>query len=199
MNTPHKYPKILVLFYSKTGHMLKMARSIAKDAENSGAEVRLRKAPELAPSDVIEKTPEWKAVYQSMSDIPDAVVDDLIWMDGLIAGAPTRFGNMAAPMRNFWDMTGKLWMEGTLIGKTVSIFSSAEMVHGGQEATLLATFPTLFAHGLIIVGIPGNIKELYSSGSYYGALSSGEPNDTDLLVARHMTNRMIDVTKKLRC
>ena len=190
--------KILVLFYSKTGHMLKMARSIAKDVEASGAELRLRKAAELAPREVIDNTPEWKAIYSQMSDIPDAVVDDLVWMDGLIVGTPTRFGNMAAPMRNFWDQSGKLWMEGTLIGKTVSAFSSAEMVHGGQEATLLSMYPTFMAHGMIIVGIPGNVKELYKSGSYYGALSSGEPNDTDLVVARHMANRLVEITKKLR-
>ena len=191
-------PKILVLFYSKTGHMLKMARSVAKDAKEAGAEVRLRKAAELAPSEVIEKTPEWKAIHSQMSDIPDAVIDDLVWMDGVIVGTPTRFGNMAAPMRNFWDQTGMLWMEGTLIGRTVSAFASAEMVHGGQEATLLSMYPTFFAHGLIVVGIPGNVKELYKSGSYYGALSSGEPNDTDLTVARYMTQRLIEVTKKLR-
>jgi len=191
-------PKILVLFYSKTGHMLKMARSVAKDAKEAGAEVRLRKAAELAPREVIEKTPEWKAIYSQMSDIPDAVTDDLVWMDGVIVGTPTRFGNMAAPMRNFWDQTGMLWMEGTLIGRTVSAFASAEMVHGGQEATLLSMYPTFFAHGLIVVGIPGNVKELYKSGSYYGALSSGEPNDTDLTVARYMTQRLIEVTKKLR-
>ncbi len=192
-------PKILVLFYSKTGHMLKMARSIARDAEAAGAEVRLRKSAELATREVIEKSPEWKAIYDRMADIPDATNDDLLWMDGLIVGSPTRFGNMAAPMRNFWDATGKLWMEGSLIGKAVSAFSSAEMVHGGQEATLLSMYPTFMAHGLIIVGIPGNVKELYKAGSYYGALSSGEPNDTDLIVATHMTNRLIDITKKLRC
>ena len=191
-------PRILILFCSKTGHMLKMARSIAKDVEASGAELRLRKAAELAPREVIDNTPEWKAIYSQMSDIPDAVVDDLVWMDGLIVGTPTRFGSMAAPMRNFWDQSGKLWMEGTLIGKTVSAFSSAEMVHGGQEATLLSMYPTFMAHGMIIVGIPGNVKELYKSGSYYGALSSGEPNDTDLVVARHMTNRLVEITKKLR-
>ena len=190
-------PKILVLFYSKTGHMLKMARSIARDVEAAGAELRLRKAAELAPQDVIDKSPEWKAIYSQMSDIPDAVVDDLVWMDGVIVGSPTRFGNMAAPMRNFWDQTGKLWMEGTLIGKTVSAFSSAEMIHGGQEATLLSMYPTFLAHGLIIVGIPGNVKELYKAGSYYGALSSGEPNDTDLVVSRSMAQRLIEVTKKL--
>ena len=191
-------PRILILFYSKTGHMLKMARSIAKDVEASGAELRLRKAAELAPREVIDNTPEWKAIYSQMSDIPDAVVEDLVWMDGLIVGTPTRFGNMAAPMRNFWDQSGKLWMEGTLIGKAVSAFSSAEMVHGGQEATLLSMYPTFMAHGMIIVGIPGNVKELYKSGSYYGALSSGEPNDTDLVVARHMANRLVEITKKLR-
>ena len=189
--------RILVVFYSKTGHMLKMARSIAKDVEASGAELRLRKAAELAPAEVIDKNPEWKAMHQQMSDIPDAVVEDLVWMDGLIVGSPTRFGNMAAPMRNFWDATGKLWMEGTLIGKTVSAFSSAEMIHGGQEATLLSMYPTFLAHGMIIVGIPGNVKELYKSGSYYGALSSGEPNETDLVVSRSMTQRLIEITKKL--
>ena len=191
-------PKILVLFYSKTGHMLKMARSIVSDAEKTGADVRIRKAAELAPRDIIDKSPEWKAIHSQMSDIPDAVVDDLVWMDGLIVGSPTRFGNMAAPMRNFWDQTGELWMEGTLIGKTVSAFASAEMIHGGQEATLLSMYPTFLAHGLIIVGIPGNVKELYKAGSYYGALSSGEPNDTDLTVARSMTNRLVEVTRKLR-
>jgi len=191
-------PKILVLFYSKTGHMLKMARSVAKDAKEAGAEVRLRKAGELAPREVIEKTPEWKAIHSQMSDVPDAETEDLVWMDGVIVGTPTRFGNMAAPMRNFWDQSGKLWMEGTLIGKTVSAFASAEMIHGGQEATLLSMYPTFFAHGLIVVGIPGNVKELYKSGSYYGALSTGEPNDTDLTVARYMTQRLIEVTKKLR-
>lgn len=192
-------PKILVLFYSKTGHMLKMARSIAKDAENAGADVRLRKTAELAAADVIQNSAEWKAIHDKMSDIPDASNDDLIWMDGLIVGAPTRFGNMAAPMRNFWDATGKLWMEGSLVGKAVSAFSSAEMIHGGQEATLLSMYPTFMAHGLIIVGVPGTVKELYKAGSYYGALSSGEPNDTDLIVAGHLTNRLIEITKKLRC
>ncbi len=189
--------KILVLFYSKTGHMLKMARSIAGDVEAAGAEMRLRKAAELASKEIIEKSQEWKDIFGQMADIPDAVVDDLLWMDGLIVGTPTRFGNMAAPMRNFWDKTGKLWMEGALIGKTVSAFSSAEMVHGGQEATLLSMYPTFLAHGMIIVGIPATVKELYKAGSYYGALSSGEPNDTDLLVAGKMTRRLIDVTGKL--
>lgn len=192
-------PKILVLFYSKTGHMLKMARSIAGDAESSGAEVRLRKVTELVPLDVIEKQPDWKSIYDQMKDIPDATIDDLLWMDGVIVGTPTRFGNMAAPMRNFWDQTGKLWMEGSLIGKTVAAFSSAEMVHGGQEATLISMFPTFFAHGMIIVGIPGSVKELYKAGSYYGALSTGEPNDVDLTVAGYMTQRLIEVTRKLRC
>jgi len=190
--------KILVLFYSKTGHMLKMARSVARDAEKEGAEVRLRKVAELASPEVIAGFPEWKEVQDRMSDIPEATMDDLIWMDGIIVGTPTRFGNMAAPMRNFWDMTGKLWMEGTLIGKTVAAFSSAEMPHGGQEATLISMYPTFLAHGMIIVGIPGNVRELYQSGSYYGALSTGEPNDTDLVVARYMTKRLIEVTKKLR-
>ncbi len=190
-------PRILVLFYSKTGHMLRMARSIARDVEASGAELRLRKAAELTSKSVIDNNPEWKAVHGQMSDIPDAVIDDLVWMDGLIAGSPTRFGNMAAPMRNFWDQTGKLWMEGTLIGKTVSAFSSSEMVHGGQEATLLSMYPTFLAHGMIIVGIPGSVKELYKAGSYYGALSTGEPNETDLVVARSMSLRLIEVTKKL--
>src|SRR3972149_11406878 len=102
-------PKILILFYSKTGHMLKMARSVAKDAKEAGAEVRLRKAAELAPREVIEKTPEWKAIHSLMADVPDAVTEDLVWMDGVIVGTPTRFGNMAAPMRNFWGKTGVRW------------------------------------------------------------------------------------------
>lgn len=191
--------KVLVLFYSRTGHTLALARAMAEGAQEvPKTEVRLRRVAENAPEEAIMKNDQWWRTYQEMKEIPVVSFDDLRWMDALILGSPTRFGNMASPIRDFWDQLGPLWVKGELSGKVASMFTSTEMIHGGQEATLLATMPTLFAMGMLLVGVPPTVPELSQAGSYYGATSTGAPNETDLKVARLLARRTAEIAAKLR-
>ncbi|MCS7119465.1 MAG: NAD(P)H-dependent oxidoreductase, partial [Archaeoglobaceae archaeon] len=122
--------------------------------------------------------------------------EELANYDAIIFGAPTRFGVMSAQMKQFIDMTGRLWMERKLEGKIGAVFTSNEMPHGGKEATLLSMILPLLGHGMIVVGLPP-VKELFKAGSYYGATSTGEPKSEDLEVAKMLGRRVAEVAKKL--
>lgn len=159
--------EILVLYYSHGGAVRDMAQLIARGVESvSGAKARIRTVPRI--STVCEATE---------SDIPDhgapyAELRDLEECAGLALGSPTRFGNMAAPLKYFLDGTSGLWLKGTLIGKPAAVFTSTASMHGGQETTLLSMLLPLMHHGMLILGLPYSEAELASTssgGTPYGA------------------------------
>jgi NAD(P)H dehydrogenase (quinone) len=196
--------KILVLYYSMYGHVETLARTVAEGADDiDEVEVDLKRVPETMPEDVARK-----AGAKLDQDAPMAEVDDLADHDGIIFGTPTRFGNMCGQMRNFLDQTGKLWMEGSLIGKVGSIFTSTASQHGGQETTITSFHSTLLHQGMVIVGVPYSCRELLNmseitGGSPYGASTiadadgSREPSQNELTIARFQGRHVAQITKWL--
>ena len=157
---------VLVLYYSRNGHVKMLAEQIAQGIEMVGVEARLRTVPSV--STVCESTeqtiPENGDIY--------CTEDDLANCSGLLIGSPTRFGNMAAPLKYFLDGTGGLWASGALIGKPAGVFTSTSSMHGGQEATLLSMMTPLLHHGMLIAGIPYSESALTSTqrgGTPYGS------------------------------
>ena len=157
---------ILVLYYSRSGSTNEMARQIARGVEQAGLEARLRTVPAIST--------ECEAVAP---DIPDegalyATLDDLKNCAGLALGSPTRFGNMAAPLKYFLDGTSNLWLTGALVGKPAGVFTSTASLHGGQETTLLSMMLPLLHHGMLITGLPYSesaLLETQGGGTPYGA------------------------------
>lgn len=160
-------PYVLVLYYSRHGSVAQMAQLIARGIEAvEGIEARLRTVPPVSPtSEAIEsKVPDEGAPYVTL--------EDLRHCSGLALGSPTRFGNMAAPLKYFLDMTGDLWLNGTLVGKPAAVFSSAASMHGGQETTLISMMLPLLHHGMVILGIPytePSLNTTETGGTPYGA------------------------------
>lgn len=200
--------KILVVFYSMYGHVYRMAEAVADGARSAGADVTLLQVPELAPPDVLKESGAAEA-RKVFSQVPIAKVDDLAAADGIIFGSPTRFGNMAAQMRNFLDQAGGLWMKGSLIGKPGSVFTSTATQHGGQETTITSFHTTLLHLGMIIVGVPYSEERLMytaemSGGSPYGATTiagpdgSRSPSENELAIARFQGRHVAEITKKLK-
>ena len=157
---------VLVLYYSRNGHVKMLAEQIAQGVEMAGVEARLRTVPSV--STVCESTeqtiPESGDIY--------CTEDDLANCSGLLIGSPTRFGNMAASLKYFLDGTGGLWASGALIGKPAGVFTSTSSMHGGQEATLLSMMTPLLHHGMLIAGIPYSESALTSTqrgGTPYGS------------------------------
>ena len=164
-------PRIMVLYYSMFGNNFLMAKAVCKGIEEEGAEAVLRTVPELVPANVIEANKAMKKAKEIQKDVPIAKVEELEKIDGIILGSPTRFGNMAAQLRNFLDQTGALWMKGALVGKPAGAFCCTASLHGGQETTLISMFFTLLHHGAMIIGVPYSVKELLETtrgGTPYG-------------------------------
>ena len=141
--------KVLVLYYSSWGHIEQMAYAAAEGAREAGAEVVVKRVPELVPTEIAQA-----AHYKTDQKAPIATVEELPEYDAIIIGTPTRYGTMTAQMKNFLDQTGGLWAQGKLIGKVGSVFTSTATQHGGQEATILTTLPVLLHHGMVVVGLP---------------------------------------------
>ena len=159
--------KVQVIFYSMYGHVHKMAQAVVEGAKQvPGTELSLYQVAELIPDDVLEKYGA-KAAKAAFSKVPVATVDQLADAHAIIFGTPTRFGNMAAQMRNFLDQTGPLWAKGSLIGKIGSVFASTATQHGGQETTLTSFHTTLLHHGMVIVGVPYSESGLAQHGRHY--------------------------------
>jgi NAD(P)H dehydrogenase (quinone) len=200
--------KILVVFYSAYGHVHKMAQAMVEGVkEVPGAQVELKRVAEILSPDVLEKTGIADA-QKAFSHLPIATVNDLEKADAIIVGTPTRFGNMCAQMRAFWDSTGSLWMKGTLVGKVGSVFTSTATQHGGQETTILSTHNTLLHHGMIIVGLPYTFKgqmriDQITGGSPYGAstIAGGQgermPSENELAAARYQGRYVATIADKL--
>jgi NAD(P)H dehydrogenase (quinone) len=163
-------PNVLVLYYSSYGHIELMARAQAEGvARIPHASVEVKRVPEIVPEDVAKASG-----FRLDQPAPIAQPAELEQYDAIIFGTPTRFGNMAAQMRNFLDQTGPLWMQGALVGKIGSVFCSTASQHGGQETTITSFHLTLLHHGMIIVGLPYTFKDLstlreVTGGTPYGA------------------------------
>src|SRR5213082_3126419 len=163
-------PRVLVLYYSSYGHIEAMAYAQAEGAGRiAGAQVTVKRVPELTPPDVARA-----AGFKLDQRAPLARPEELDQYDLILFGTPTRFGNMAAQMRNFLDQTGALWMSGALVGKLGSVFTSTASQHGGQETTITSFHTTLLHHGMIVAGVPyacaalTSMEEI-SGGTPYGA------------------------------
>ncbi len=172
-------PDILVLYYSRYGAVAEMANHVARGIEKvNGMHARLRTVPAVAPQI------EVAAPAVPPSGAPYASLDDLKECAGLALGSPTRFGNMAAPLKHFLDSTGSLWMSAALVGKPAAVFTSTGSLHGGQETTLLSMMLPLLHHGMLIVGIPYSepgLTRTTSGGTPYGASHvAGQNSDRPL-------------------
>jgi NAD(P)H dehydrogenase (quinone) len=196
--------RVLVLYYSMYGHIETMANAVAEGARRvPGCTVTVMRVPEIMPEEAARK-----AGAKLDQAAPVATVDDLVGYDAIIFGAPTRFGNMCAQMRNFLDQTGKLWMEGSLIGKVGSVFTSTATQHGGQETTITSFHSTLLHHGMVIVGVPYSCQEQMTmaeitGGSPYGAstLAGGDgkrqPSENELTIARFQGAHVAGIANRL--
>ncbi len=156
-------PYILVLYYSRYGAVRALAEEIALGIETNGIEARLRTVPSISPAAKDSRVLENADLF--------ATVDDLRHCTGLALGSPTRFGNMAAPLKYFLDSTSDLWLSGALVNKPASVFSSTASLHGGQETTLLSMMLPLLHHGMLLVGTPFTEEDLFntkSGGTPYG-------------------------------
>ncbi len=195
--------RVLVLYYSSYGHIETMANAVAEGARETGAEVVIKRVPELVPEEIARKSG-----FKLDQPAPIATVDELADYDAIIIGVPTRFGNMAAQMKNFLDQTGGLWMKGSLVGKVAGVFTSTATQHGGQESTILSTHIVLLHLGFILVGLPYSwagqtgVKEV-TGGSPYGASTiansdgSRQPSANELDGARFQGRHIAQIAAKL--
>jgi NAD(P)H dehydrogenase (quinone) len=195
--------KVLVLYYSSYGHIETMAEAVAEGARSAGATVDIKRVPEIVPEEVARSSH-----FKLDQKAPIATVNELADYDAVIFGAPTRFGNMAAQMKNFLDQTGGLWAGGKLVGKVGSVFTSTATQHGGQESTILSTHTVLLHHGMVIVGLPyawagqTRIDEI-TGGSPYGASTiaggdgSRQPSANELEGARWQGAHVARIAAKL--
>lgn len=194
--------KVLVLYYSAYGHIEQMAYAVAEGARSAGADVVVKRVPELVPEEVARKS-----YYKVDQPAPIATVDELKDYDAIIFGAGTRYGTVASQMRNFIDQTGALWATGALVGKVGSVFTSSATQHGGQESTILGFIPTLMHHGMIVVGLPYAFQgqmglEEIKGGSPYGAstITGGDgarqPSAIELEAARYQGAHVAKIAAK---
>jgi len=195
--------KILVLYYSSWGHIEQMAEAAAEGARSAGASVDIKRVPELVPPDVAKA-----AHYKLDQKAPIANPEDLANYDGVIFGTPTRFGNMAAQMKNFLDQAGGLWAGNKLVGKVGSVFTSTATQHGGQESTLLSFHTVLLHLGFVVVGLPysfaaqNGVSEVMGN-SPYGASTiadndgSRQPSAVELEGARYQGRHVAEIAAKL--
>ncbi|WP_233129895.1 NAD(P)H:quinone oxidoreductase [Domibacillus epiphyticus] len=146
--------KLAVVYYSSTGTNYQMARWAEEGAKAAGAEVKVLKVPETAPQSAIDSNPAWKAHADETKGVPEVTLNDLEWADAIIFSVPTRFGNMPGQVKQFLDTTGGLWFHGKLANKVVSAMTSAQNSHGGQEATILSLYTSMYHWGAIIAS-PG--------------------------------------------
>lgn len=160
--------RLSVIYYSSTGTISEIASVLAKVAEAEGAEVRLRRAAELAPESAIDANPAWRANVDATKHIPEATADDVVWADAVVFGSPTRYGNVAAQLKQFLDTLGPEWQQGLLADKVYSGFTSSATQHGGQESTLLALYNTIHHFGGIIVSPGYTESSKFVDGNPYG-------------------------------
>ena len=193
--------EILVLYYSHTGAVRDMAQLVARGVESvTGAAARVRTVPKVSAAH------EAGAPAVPAAGAPYVELKDLQECSGLALGSPTRFGNMAAPMKYFWDSTGELWLKARLAGKPACVFTSTASLHGGQESTLISMMLPLLHHGMVIVGLPYSEPELFATdggGTPYGASHHAGPagerpiNEHERRLCIALGRRLAEVALKL--
>jgi len=200
--------KVNIIFHSLYGHIYRMAEAVAEGARQvSGAEVGVFQVPETLSPEIIAKMGATEA-KKKFAHIPVATMDSLAKADAAIFGTPTRYGMMTAQMRALMDATGGLWMEGALIGKVGSVFTSSATQHGGQESTILSFHTTLLHLGMVLVGVPYSEKrqmtlDEITGGSPYGAstIAGGDgsrlPSENELAIARFQGKHVAEITRRL--
>lgn len=193
--------EILVLYYSRHGNVAQLARLIARGVEEAdGVRARLRQVPPVAPvtATALPPVPDEGAPYAELKDLHECA--------GMILGSPTRFGNMAAPMKHFLDSTPAEWASGALAGKPCAVFTSTSTMHGGQESTLLSMLIPLLHHGMLVVGIPFTepaLNQTTTGGTPYGASHVSGVNrdrpisDDERALARALGRRVADIARRL--
>ena len=197
--------KVLVLYYSSYGHIEEMAAAVAEGVRETGARAVLKRVPEIVPDHVARK-----AGYKLDQAAEIATVEELADYDAIIIGTPTRFGNMAAQMKNFLDQAGGLWARDALVGRVGSVFTSTGSQHGGQESTILSTHIVLLYLGMLIAGLPYTFKgqlrmDEITGGSPYGASTLADdgnggnrlPSDNELHGARFQGRHVAELARAL--
>ena len=188
--------RVAVIYYSATGHVHRLAHAVGEGAEAEGAEVRVRHVEELASELLISQNQYWGTHRSEVEDEPIATLEDLEWADGLALGTPTRFGNVAAQLKQFMDQAGNLWQEGKLSDKVGTAFTASMTVHGGQESTILALNNTLYHWGMLILPLGYTVSEVFNAGgnpygtSYTSGKDVGVPGPETLAVARYQGQRL---------
>jgi NAD(P)H dehydrogenase (quinone) len=196
--------RVAVIYYSATGNVHQLAQAVAKGAQSRGAEVRLRRAAELAPDTAIDANPAWRAHVDATKDsVAEATLEDLEWATAYAFGTPTRFGNVSAQLKQFIDSAGAQWQAGVFHNKPVTSFTSAMNRHGGQESTLLSLNNVFYHWGCIIVP-PGYTDPLLfaAGGNPYGTSwpsGGGEgPDQATLDAADYQGRHLTDIATQLR-
>jgi NAD(P)H dehydrogenase (quinone) len=197
-------PKLLVLFYSRTGHTAQLADAIAEGARGVRfTEVDVRRIDDLAPAAVIDGDAEWKASRDRLAAKYRTLgaVEELADYDGLVLGAPTRYGVMAAELKLVLDQTGPLWGAGRLVDKVGAAFTTVSTQHGGHETTLWSIMTPMANLGMILVPPGYSDPAMFKGGSPYGATATtgaGGPGEDDLAAARHQGKRVATVAEWVR-
>ena len=195
--------KVLVLYYSAYGHIEKMAEAVAEGAREAGAEVDIKRVPELVPDEIASKS-----YYKLDQKAPIAKIEDLANYDAIVVGTGTRFGRMSSQMANFLDQAGGLWAKGALHGKVGGAFTSTATQHGGQETTLFGIITNLLHFGMVVVGLDyGHAGQMtldeITGGSPYGATTitggngARQPSENELIGARYQGRKIAETAKKL--
>ena len=190
--------KVAIIYYSATGTTYLLAKAVEEGAKDAGADVRLRKVRELAPHEAIASNQGWAAHRLETQHVKEATLEDLAWADAFIFGTPTRYGLPTAQLKQFLDTTGPLWLQGKLLNKICSGFTSSGTAHGGQETTIVNLNTTFYHWGAIIVG-PGYADPIqFKAGNPYGASFTSnngalKPDETALASARFQGKRVAEL------
>jgi len=199
---------VQIIFYSLYGHIHRMAEAVAEGARQvPGANVQLYQVQELIPEEALVRTGA-KQARQAFAHVPFARPEQLPNADAIIFGVPTRYGGVVAQIQNFIDQTGQLWLQGALIGKVGSVFTSTATQHGGQETTIRSLHTELFHHGMVIVGVPYSCQELmnmneitggspYGAGTLAGTKGERLPSENELKIARFQGKHVTQIAAKL--
>jgi NAD(P)H dehydrogenase (quinone) len=196
-------PKVLIVFYSRNSSTEMLAKAVAEGALEAGAEVRMRRVREFVGPDVMRQAPGWIENATEMNAKYEAPTEaDAEWADAIVFGTPTRFGSISAELKAYIDGLGSLWFAGKLNGKVGSVFGSTSSRHGGNEATLLATYAPMAHLGLIIVPLGYADAAMFKAGTPYGATHVSQrdavkPDDDHLAVARFQGLRVTTVARAL--
>jgi len=199
--------KVLIVFYSTFGNVYKMAKLVAEGVNQvEGAEAVIRKVPELMPESLVQSRTDMQAGAEMQKDIQLVTLNDFKEAGAIAFGTPTRFGNVSAQLKNQIDQLGSLWMQRTFEGKPAGVFVSTGTLHGGQESTILSLMNVLLHLGLILVGVPYSVPDLYLTkgggapygpGHVAGADNMREIDENEANICRYFGKRLAEIGLKL--